>query len=334
MYWFGWIPILTHRLLIRPALEKLFEKSISFDDLDDERFVGNQCYMGSFTADVRAAIKNTLEPALDTSVFYYVKNFDDTDSNIFQRVAVSVDSDGYVKRIGLFGYPDPDVVAVAQILEIEKTGLTKFRLEQHVECSAHMKDVFIKHLFGEIRDIYHEHIYAPHGDFPLRPVKSSGGEKQDAIDEIFWQYQIKILDYHSIIRTAINKVEELSLASTSVRFFHDITINLCSATGEMSYALSFVNLFQKSQEEESSIKNAIISFENLTRHLEFVSGLKSISTNLMALSLTFIATALAVSQITSNLDPIPRWSITLISAASMTIGLRLIAALKTKRPKK
>ena len=333
MYWYGWIPIMTSRLLFAPALKKI-ERSAQrlwhneyvlkpkIDQLPQKNRGRNTGEDGRdvFGQEARKEINSLFKPPAGARTYYYLRDFDDIAVHKLKRVALSMDGDGKVKKIGIFDYNALKCIGIAEVTAIEENGLTHFRLENTL---SHLKHIVAKQLFGEIRDIYHEHLYAPHGDFPLRPVCCDTDDREKALDDIFRQYQDKILIYHSQAKKQLNDIEK-SYATASPRSLHDLRKTLCSAIGEMSYALSFASLFNRPDIEKKSIENAMLSFENLSRRQDCLLDLKSHVSNWMILVITLAAAAIAGYQIFKTI----RVSILFVLMAFLF--LRLVSFQQTK----
>ena len=345
MHWYGWIPILTSRLLIRPARSRLNENSSSILGCPREHLLNLRInnthanhntlskdkYSKSFSPAIRESIKSVFNPPAGTDIYYYLRDLDDINTEILYTIVLAMDYSGRVKKIGIFEYPDPQITVVVDVIDIEQNGLVTLKLVCCQESQFYKQDFLVKQLFGELRDIYHEHVYGPHGDFQLKPVPSNDLNKEAAIDEIFWQYQNKILEYHAKAKNMIGDIEKLSYGNASLRHFHNSSDLICSACGEMVYALSFTNLFQKSKMEERSIHNAISSFQNLCKHLDHIFELRSISTNWMVLILTLMAAFIASYNLGSVLLPIYTWHFASISTLGIFLFLRLVSYSITRR---
>lgn len=340
MYWYGWIPILTFKLQVSPALKKLRKNSLKTSSniefllrpkidqvkarLDHPSIQKKKKYTEIFSESVRDSIKSVFNPSSNTTIFYYLRDFNDINIRDYVRVVVSIDNNGIVKKIGLFDINTPDLLAIAEVMEIEESGLTKYRIVEGDE------DVYSKQLFGEIRDIYHEHVYSPHGDFALRPVKPGAGSRDKAIEEIFDQYQMKILQYHSLTKNLLNQIEE-SYGTASHRNFHNLLTILCAAKGEMIYALSFINLFDLSIQKENSIRNSINSIENLSKHFHVLTDLKSIIVNWKVIILTLAAVWIASYHFGSELFPQNGWLLSFVITGFMWLIIKFFASRSTKK---
>src|SRR4030042_5262293 len=187
MSYFGWIPILTPKLLFLEAIKDL--ETYCLTNTDDECILPPKInlsssskltkkqeigYCGFFTEELKQQIKNHLQVAENEKLYLYLRDFDDIDIHSLTKVAFTVDrTTSKIRKIGIFSHTTFKIIAIAEILAIEDTGLINYKLK------GKYNPLSVKKIFGEIRDIYHEHIYVPHGDFALMPVETN--DRNEAI---------------------------------------------------------------------------------------------------------------------------------------------------------
>ena len=138
-----------------------------------------------------------------------------------------------------------------------------------------------------MRDFYHEHIYAASGDFALRPVLAD--DERDAVRKILHQYQAKIIDYHSEIKNCLSLFESSTIVPSS-RSLLDLMEDICSARGEMIYAMSFARLFDLPEDCLMSVERAYRSFTVLKDRTEPILSIASMALNQKVLILTLVLT--------------------------------------------
>jgi len=312
MWYFGWIPILTSTLLVDVAIRDLRKKLIPTTERNeylyplkvdqreikawDEKQKSN--YKKYFDENTRKDLLvklNLISLKEENDAIFYLRDFDDKDPNKLNIVVFTINMSNIVEDIGIFDFPEGTLNASAKITSIDSTGLVTFKINYAASS-------WIKQIFGEVRDLYHEHIYAPHGDFPLQPIGIEENNKSEAVSQIFYQYQEKILLYHRRIKRSLNILEN-RYGSHSSRHFLDVSTITSYAIGEMSYALSFINLFNLEQNQEKSINNSLTSFTNLSRKFAEISTVKSFALNWKILILTLAATWIASFQISSIIYP-------------------------------
>ncbi|MBU4000581.1 hypothetical protein KKG29_05445 [Patescibacteria group bacterium] len=310
MSWYGWIPIITSTLLVENVIRDIRRSSLSTETRNEHLLLpkinqaeliplsgqDKQKYNRRFDQSTRATMRFHLNPASTDEVYYYLRDFDDKDTTNLHRVAVIVNNDGFVKKVALFGFSNPKLEALAVIENIETTGLMNYELI-HGEPYTHAMQ-----LFGEVRDIYHEHIYAPHGDFALQPVEIESNNKDEAIKKIFAQYQKKILLYHSLIKNMIHEVGD-GYGIKSARNFENVSAILSSAKGEMVYARSFIRLFNLPENSMASINNSLESLNILTVRFNDLLLLRSLLSNTRIYIITLVATIYAALQLAKIVAP-------------------------------
>lgn len=284
MFWFGWVPILTSKLLCEHALKQL--RLIAVPLGKGEYFLPSKANSKTssqdlFTENVRESIMAEIKKE-SPEIFYFFKKFSDISIGGLKRVAISIGEENLVRNIGIFSCPEFSMEALARVVEIEDTGLVKFEVK-----ASGSEYIYAEHLFGEIRDIYHEHIYVPHGDFPLRPVRAA--DRSQALAMIFNQYDRKILLYHKIVK---NLLEDLGngYGAKSLRHFSHLDEIIASGRGEMIHAMSFANLFKLSETHLKSIQNSYNSLEVLLNKLNCLRALRSSTENTKLFFLTLLST--------------------------------------------
>lgn len=333
MYCYGWIPILTSKLAVQDAIRKLKRDVVSTSpenefilnhkiDQNNSSKPTNSSNSESFRKDninyfsdsIRDTIKSHLKSSSDDLTFFYMRDFDDEDSSKLERVAVVIDKKCYVKSIGIFGSEEEplSIRASARVDLIESTGLVQYQMLQgDFRVGA-------KQLFGEIRDIYHEHIYAPHGDFPLRPVSIKNCDRDEVIELIFKQYRKKIISYHSSIKFLMSKLEQ-GYGDKSPADYDRLSTIFLSAQGEMVYALSFINLFNLPAAEEKSIRNSLESLRVLNERFKNLIKFKEVVVNWKIGMLSYLGAVIAGLQLAYMIKS--SFSIYTILIPSLTFAL-------------
>lgn len=312
MSWYGWIPVLTSNLLVEQAVGKLRITAIStkiknnyilppkIEQTETSVRSGEQLknHIDYFDSSIINNLKDHFNLSSEDEVFYYLRDFDDKEHSKLSIVALSLNQNYTIKQIGLFNFPESKLKAFANINYIESTGLVQYKL---TNGTLH---IYAKQLFGEIRNIYHEHVYASHGDFALRPVHIKGEDKNEAIIKIFEQYQLKILTYHKYIK---NKLSDMKSTDSSSQDLYNLHSIISSGKGEMVYALSFVNLFDLKEKEKQSIKNSLKSLQILSEKFDNLVEFKEMFRNWKIFFLTFIATIYASFNILETIWPSYGW---------------------------
>jgi hypothetical protein len=108
-------------------------------------------------------------------------------------------------------------------------------------------------IYQEVKDIFHEHTHHnKEVDKLISPVKSRSEE--EAIEDIIAQYQVKIIDYHLLLKGHLLREGILGYLWRNLKKFVLVKYGVIPATppsipfaaqakGEMLYAIMFINLF-------------------------------------------------------------------------------------------
>lgn len=330
MPWYGWVPILTHELLLEETSIEARKRIISTPCpntylLHAESSRNTACpamveeTRNAFPAEALATIREVLSAADDDEVFCYLKNIDDLSSSAFKRVAIRAQDGNLIKSVAILSHPTFDTEVVASIEEITPDGLVTFVI-QGGRYQAFEK-IYAKPIFAITRDFYHEHIYVTSTDFALRPVYAD--ERKNAVIEIFRQYEKKILDYHRQIKHELNDLETCPDHQSRLPVL-DLVRVTSSSCGEMVYANSFVRLFNLADDYRSTIDLAAQSFSVLRNRVESLQALKAFGVNRRLVMLTVVLTFIAIYTVIQKFTS-PGYSIPI--SVSITIGIYLLVIL-------
>jgi hypothetical protein len=235
--WYGWIPILTGELL--------FDYYCFFN-------------LARVATKLAGKEKKIIDKILSKDGLYYrwYKETDDILKNK-AKVVISLESRDKIDNVLIFD--KGQILRVHASCKIERDGIVRIQLLVPLD-KIYEKEI-IQQVYIIIRDVYHSHTHHDrHEDLLLHPIKSYNQE--NAINEILKQYSVKIIEYHKRIRRSIEIAEKISQTAKLIT----------RASGEITYALSFINLFKRGTDEYQSLQsifsNACNSIKVLSREIE------------------------------------------------------------------
>lgn len=306
--WYGWIPILTETPLFSISANDAYEAKLpvssnhtyileaSFADGETEDF-DDDAVTRAFSQDFTKAVRKFLKLRNQDKMLCYLRTLDGDRTHFREakRIVITLDDDSRIKRLAILDIDSSTLDASARIT-ISPEGLVRITLLTRHENIDIL--TWVKHIFFNVRDFYHEHIYGSETDSLLQPVNAKN--RDEAVARISMQFQEKIPDYHSKI------IRSLSLLS------HPLTANfpnlvaitssyINSAKGEMIHALAFGSLFRVRKSFHHSIGCALSSFDNLRGELDTVAATKyssaSSAFNAVAVLLTLLSTFFVIRQL-------------------------------------
>ncbi|MBM4044636.1 MAG: hypothetical protein FJ279_05940 [Planctomycetes bacterium] len=230
--------------------------------------------------------KKSLELDPEDSVLYYTRPFSDKDQKLIRLVGVVLSALGVARKVGIFRLDDGQPIVVAEVLGITETGLVQFQLSRGSATTA--RDVF-----GVVRDLYHEHVYTPTGDFALLPVAARN--QAEGIAGVWSQYEGKVILYHKWIRQDIE--EKLRKSRVTVRTAWDMFRLLSSAQGEMVYGLSFGHLHDMDEGKMRALERSLRSFQVLESEVRGALQERGHAANVSLFVLTAVMTLLVSYQV-------------------------------------
>jgi len=227
MAWYGWIPILTSRILFEKCIERLEENTNKNDGLWTKPSEED---------------KKLLDKALGKNNGTYYMGFvnEDKENKEFKFV-ISVDN-YKIDHIAIFDEGNR-IVTHAECNFINDTSLVSIQWKEGLNPLEEKKKA--QQIYAKIRDVYHLHTHHEKPfDLLLNPIEekslSEVGDtaefekiKKYIILKILEQYEWKIIEYLKIIKDDVKEYEE------------DARKMITMAKGEMKYASSFVNLFKE-----------------------------------------------------------------------------------------
>jgi hypothetical protein len=224
MKFWGWIPILTSKILYEYLIDEL--EHTNFGPITKEN-------------------KELIELILGTDEYDYSvqEDSEDENSNIFKAIACLKDK----KVEHLFFFDENDILKAHARCLICDNGIVRIELDdKSAALSQGIKPTVAKRAYIIIRDIYHSHTHhEKYDDYLLQLVVADN--QKEAIEKILGQYEEKIVMYHKTIRTDLKYVD------------FDAAISLITlAKGEMKYASAFVGL-QSTQNPYFECYNNIFS---------------------------------------------------------------------------
>ncbi len=295
--WFGWLPILSDSLMPKRAVAELTDSSVGTDV--DRTFVSapvgedvkraDKDKKRAFPQKVLEYIRSTLGAAAGDSVFCYLRDFDDTGRNPPRRVAIAMDADAFVTKVGIFGNDGHECEVLAEIQELETNGKLGFRLTGGKYAAQDWP--YPDQVFGVVRDVYHEHVYAASTDFALYPAKAKNWS--EAAQHILGQYRQKIIDYHRAARLSLSKAETSLFHRRGDAF--DQAELIASGQGEMLYAQAFVRHFGLGDDALEGMKRAQRSLGVLAEQAQSVSAARTAAHGVgSGIRMTLLTSVLAV----------------------------------------
>lgn len=278
--WYGWIPSLTREIPFKYFID-ISKSKFEYDEITDEKR------------------KKSLDKILSNSgVSYYTfyQKFEDPPDEE-SIVIVSVNNENKIDRV-VISHKSP-IFTIEEIdywacCKIQDNGLLEIN-RGNINPNAIESDV-INQIYIIVRDIYHEHTHHDcgdeHGDIFLEPVLVKN--EKEAVEKINKRFQEKIVYYHGWINYSKKNLpipKNLEAISTYIK----------NAKGEMTYAISFVDLFKDFFEENkenhtsshdqyrSSYLNAISSIDILAKEIEihYTSEINSLLLNLTKILTVF-----------------------------------------------
>src|SRR4030066_9065 len=142
MSYFGWIPILTPKLLFLEAITDL--ETYCLTNTDNECILSPKIdlsssskltkkqeigYCGFFTEELKQQIRNHLQIAENEKLYLYLRDFDDINIQSLTKVAFTIDrTTSKIRKMGIFSHTTFKSIAIAEILDIEETGLVNYKL--------------------------------------------------------------------------------------------------------------------------------------------------------------------------------------------------------------
>lgn len=263
---YGWIAISTNQILAREAILGLVTtKAILHNNdvlIDPPDFAENK-FNEIFNEEGRNAIRRDLNVGT-VRLFFMLHDFaDNKNPEDCCPVIFQLNNNDLVSHMWAYKYPGYNRFLTANISINRENALVEYSIDApDIEDTKGLN----KHIYGIIRGIYHEHIYAHQTDFPLLPVVTTSEE--DAIEKIHRQYQKKIIWYTRAIKKAIHEMKMvkfnrwIKLTIEPVELIHH-------AQGEMIYAKSFANKFNL---PEINFNFAIESLSILSKKVESIKA--------------------------------------------------------------
>lgn len=252
MIFWGWIPILTKKVLFEYFIDQLEQngwEKVSEDEKESIRYI------------------------LKTNEIRCYRYYDSEDKNGKKFKAI-VCINNY-KIIHVFMHDSEDNIKAHAECAIHDDGIVEIKLDSDESSTKIAKRIYIL-----IRDIYHSHTH--HGmydDLLLKPVIADN--KKEAIEKILNQYEKKIIEYHRVIKEDIEKQKDFPEAIKQITKFN----------GEMTYALAFTKLTKlHNQEHEiynSIFSNSIQSINVLAKETELIYN-NSLSRSLNGLTIAIL----------------------------------------------
>lgn len=111
-----------------------------------------------------------------------------------------------------------------------KTGLAKITYDGRFH--------YLKQSFAVVRDLFHTHLHNPSNeDFSLTPVETSSEEQ--AIQDILNQYKMKVVNYHRFVKRHLDRMETRYTGQSA----QSCQVYCNCGMGEMLYAHVFLDRF-------------------------------------------------------------------------------------------
>lgn len=294
-FWYGWIPVLSHKLL---------DLGLGPGDLNRQSCgIDLMFHKKELTERQRAALEVSGHTQ-DAVKRWWVRESDeplgDGREQTRHHVCILIDDEQLVRYVIIFSQKSPDeTLAVAKVGHHDRTGMIRFSF---VEIKVREDDI-VNQVFALIRDVYHHHVYT-NSDFGIMPIKAvSYRAAADLIWERFYGVRVMIENHHKL-RLAIQHI-------TSKRAWLD-ACRLCRAQiGELLYAEALAELNKLEDNRLAACRRARESFENMSQMLNMKQIILN-DINMYILVLTAIAAAGAIY----TLFPDPNISGKLISIAA------------------
>jgi hypothetical protein len=156
------------------------------------------------------------------------------------------------------------LICKIDILRMHYRGLTEFESTFFIVKDNYFEKEFLKSVFIDIRDLYHEHTHHD-GDIELAADSlstiSCGQTYEDSIKDVIANFQEKIILYHKLIKFLLNKKGK---TQEIIRYVVDY---VRQAKAESIYALNFLNYYKENIQKDNIdiymkiFENSLISYD-------------------------------------------------------------------------
>ncbi len=252
MIFWGWIPILTKKVLFEYLIDRLEQNG--WEKVSEEE-------------------KESIRYILKTDEIQCYRYYDSEDKNGKKFKAIICITD--YKIIHVFMHDSEDNIKAHSECTIHDDGIVEIKLDSDTASTKVAKRIYIL-----IRNVYHSHTHhGAYDDLLLKPVIADN--KKEAIEKILNQYEKKIIEYHRTIKDDIENEKDFPLAIKQIT----------KSNGEMAYALAFTELTKlqiKEPESYNSIfSNSIQSINVLAKETELIYN-NSLSRSLNGLTIAIL----------------------------------------------
>lgn len=268
-FWYGWIPILSHKLL----------------DLGVGGGQDNSQSCARSLKFTEAQLTNRQRIALqeqgyndDANKNWWVREkfewLGDGPNKKQHTVCILLSDEQEVSFVIIFSNIDSEsALAVSKVEHKKLTGMIRFT----VECQGCKEKVIAKQIFALVRDVYHRHVYT-HSDFGVMPLRA---RSYDEGASLIWEkhYGVRVMiENHHKLRLAIQGI-------TGKRGWLD-AYRMCRAQiGELLYAESLAKLNDLRGDQVAACKRARQSYENMSQMIQVKFNiLTDISLHIFALT--------------------------------------------------
>jgi len=241
--WFGWIPILTTKLISKYFIKKLDTEKEKLSE-GEKKFLQEQ--------------GENLDKTLSRNGKYYLRYLYSDVGNKKFKVIVSIDGQNKIDNI--FMYSSDNEIKVHAICNVEDTGLVNIGLAYPVGFPGEYQ--LIKQAYIITKEVYHFHTHHKKTkDLLLKPVGiEQTANRINAIGKIIDHYDEKIIKYHRTIKINVDSKKSLGDAITLI----------VKAKGEMTYGRAFGKLFER--EIENGAKSYLFAFSNALKSIDILAN--------------------------------------------------------------